>query len=289
MHVALVKRGRCEQVWLNTRPETIDASAYDGELVAVTGDVCPGMTYRDGVFLVAPPRVTADQIRCEAVRRAEGAFPRVMQPYIMKLGGDAALAMHAYLTGVHNRSADFLSLDAAPPDFQADRYWPRVPSLPLTSMPIATPMLGAAPAPMQPSQEVRVIVDHRGPVIEHVAMSTDKIGQDRTIPAKSANAAMPNSPYVGSSNLPVEQMTAYAPGAVALEIAEGSDLTALKAAIVASIRAVHDIHKGEFADPDAHNAWLEQLASFGAEVFASTTKEGVYAARDRAERFIQGG
>lgn len=274
MHVALVKRGYATQTWLNTRIETLDARAYDGELIVCQGDVCPGMVYRDGVFLVAPPRVTAEQIQGEAIRRGEGPFPKALQSFVALMGGQASADLLAYLHGVHDTAQRFLSMDAAPPDFQADRYWPRVPSLPLTSMPIATPMLSAAPS-VSGSQEVRVIVDHRNQVIEHE-------------PVKPNSEPNNRNPQFGNRIRPQPAEDVHVPGAVALELAQGDDLTSLKHAIVATIQAVHDIHKGEFADADQHNAWLEQLASYGAEVYASTTREGVFRARDRAEAFIKG-
>lgn len=274
MHVALIRRGRVEQTWLNTAPETIDARSHDGELIVCQGDVCPGMVYRDGVFLVAPKRVTPEQIKGEALRRGEGPFPKALQSFVALMGGQASADLLAYLHDVHDTAQRFLSMDAAPPDFQADRYWPRVPSLPLTSMPVATPMLAAAPSVQSP-QEVRVIVDHRGPTLEAQAIPN----------SEPTN----RNPQFGNRIRPQADEDVHVPGAVAIELADGDDLTSLKNAIVATIQAVHDIHKGEFSDADQHNAWLEQLASYGAEVYASTTREGVFRARDRAEAFIRRG
>lgn len=279
MHVALIKRGYVTQTWMNTRPETLDARSHDGELISVTGDVCPGMVYRDGVFLVAPPRVTAEQIKSEAARRGESLFPMALRDYVSALGGQPAVDLLAYLHGVHDTAQRFLSMDSAPPDFQADRYWPRVPSLPLVSAPIATPMLAAPPSVSSP-QEVRVIVDHRGQVIDHEPVKSPE--------KDSAGNDLRFSRFERENSRSVQPTDEHVPGAVALELADGDDLTNLKNAIVATIQAVHGIHKGEFADANAHNAWLEELASYGAEVYASTTREGVFRARDRAEAFIKG-
>lgn len=277
-HIALVCRGYVAQTWMNTKIETIDARSHDGELIVCQGDVCPGMVYRDGVFLVAPPRVTPEQIKGEALRRGEGPFPKALQSFVALMGGQASADLLAYLHGVHDTAQRFLSMDSAPPDFQADRYWPRAPRLSQTSMPIATPMLSAAPVQQVP-QEVRVSIDHqlRGPVIEHEPVSNPRATRAEAYSGLDGNTTshVVSSPHV--------------PGAVALELADGDDLTSLKNAIVATIQAVHDIHKGEFADADQHNAWLEQLASYGADVYASTTREGVFRARDRAEAFIRGG
>ena len=283
----LVRRGTVVQKWCGTRPDQIDAAAHDGELVACIGDVAPGMTYRDGRFLIAAPIITAEQIKAEAVRRAEGVFPKAVQPLLINTS--AGGAMHAYLMGVHDTAQAFLGMDRAPADYTDNRYWPAVPDVSAAGVAMATPQLGPAPAGAGP-QEVRVIVDHRqapAPVLDM---------QPVTVPVRwemqPPGSAAIRRDDAASTDINAANWRTNPSGAVAAELADGDELAKLKRIVKAAIEATYDVHKGEFAHTDAdvaaHNAWVQQLAALFVEVDVSTTVGGVMAAKDRAEAFIRG-
>lgn len=275
--VALIRRGWVEQIWLNKRADQIDARLYDGDLIEVEGPVSAGMRYENGRFSIAPPRVLPEAIRNEASRRIERVFPEATQAMIASAGGEMASRMVEYVRAVHARAQAFLGMEAAPADFRSDGYWPPVPSLEGSLVPIVVP--AASPVPALPApQEVRVVVEQKAApqIIEHRTV-------EHALPAQT-------------SNLPATQMTAkspaHVPGSVALELATPAEfdiLALLKTAVEGAIQEFYDAHKGAFTDPEAHNRWLDQLTAFAAEVRASTTVAGVEAAKTRMETFISGG
>lgn len=272
-HVALVRRGHVDQVWMHTQACALDAHAYDGDLIEVEGDVVPGMRYENGVFLISPPRITPEQIKREAVRRADGVFPRAVQPMLAAQGGQIAQAMTEYLTGVHDTAQAFLALDAAPQDFCSDHHWPPVPSLAASSIPVAVPMLSAPSSPQEVT--VRVVSEAKPITIEHV---TDV----------NPSVTSPVSSLVMSTGYGRSNVTSRAPDVTTLDLDD--DIAALKAGIERALQVVYDAHKGFFGDDAAtHNAWLARLASFVAELRASTTEAGVRAVESRAKAFIAGG
>jgi len=71
-----------------------------------------------------PPAVTANQVRAEAARRIEAAWPLWRQMNTMRAGGDDYAAMGAQIDVIRSASDALEIMDPIPQDYRSDDWWP---------------------------------------------------------------------------------------------------------------------------------------------------------------------
>lgn len=135
--VLLDRDGYVTQVWMNTRPETLDERQYAGELMMVSGDVCPGWRWDGQRFVLPPPRIPSSDVRAERDRRINTPFPERLIAQVTAFGGKNAVNVSTYVKNVY-AVAEAMG-DDAPADYRDDRHWPRVPSLDDMPVPVRVP------------------------------------------------------------------------------------------------------------------------------------------------------
>jgi hypothetical protein len=254
------------QTWHNCRAATIDARAYDGELIEAEGDVVPGMTFRDGRFWSAPPRVEAAAIRAEAARRIDRVFPSPVQDLIAVQGGPVVSAMLGYIRGVHARESELLAMDSAPANYADDRSWPVVPDMRASPVPLVIP-------PTSDVQRLAIEVHTMEPVEPPRPMPT-AVAVRPVIVENSHNPEPPRPMPVAVARPAMVEISHHS--------APDLDLEPFRRAVVGTIASVVE------ASPGMPDAIKRALAEIAAEATAATTVAGIAAARDRARAIVEG-
>ena len=292
-HVALIgKAGVVEQVWQNTRAASLDASRYPGKLVETEGDIAPGMRLVGGVFLASPPLVTRKAMAAEIKRRSDDLFPAGVREMLARMGGEAAIAVQAYVQEVARVGQDMLTADEIPQDYRDDKHWPKVPRVsmpvPVASTGLAhsvtvAPVINVTPGSVDVTREVSQVIDSpRADVArrdaEHDAASSGRkvVGNSQPFSDQMpvATVSAPVSPQI-QQLVPVDEYQGH------------GSLDGLKVALVTAANAVSVKHEpGMWGG--ARKRFREGLAERAALVLAAQSVEGVKAAHGRLLAFIEG-
>lgn len=289
MNTALVGRaGIVEQVWIGTRAAELDAAAYAGDLVETDGSIAPGMRLVGGVFVASPPRIQRKALAAEIKRRGDDLFPAGVREMLAKLGGEAAVAVQAYVQEVARVGQSMLLADEIPQDYRDDRHWPVVPSV---TMPVPVAATGLAPSvTVSPVFHVTPGAAEPAQVVVHQIERENRQGPaDPVSPVGEKLAPVapnyyPNQP-VAAVSAPVSKQ---AQDLTPVDPYRGhGDLDGLKAALLEAARVSF-----ESVEPKlsfwTRNKFKDGLATKTVDVLSEQTVEGVEAAASRLMAYIEG-
>jgi hypothetical protein len=259
--VHLDRNGYVVEVFLNTKPASLDAQKYAGTLMEVLGDVCPGWRWDGQRFALPPPRIPAEAVIAERDRRINTHFPERLREQITSFGSANAIRMQRYIAEVQS-TAEAMVLGDPPSDYRDDRRWPLVPTM----------------EPMEVPARV-----HDVPTVSAAPISV------HVVPVIHTSEAKPQALVVQHETLPVRQ-----PDVVQVDefgISRSDPLYDMKHRLVSAIEAtVKDViersgHEISQSDLDTWQAELGRLAALATD---AQTESEFLAQESRVEAFLKG-
>ena len=171
--VHLDRNGYVVEVFLNTKPASLDAQKYAGTLMEVLGDVCPGWRWDGQRFVLPPPRIPVEAVAVERDRRINTHFPERLREQVTAFGRRNAVRMQRYIAEVQ-QTAEAMMLGDPPQDFKDDRRWPAPPIMEDMDVPVRVhdvPTVSAAPVTINVAPVINATAPEARPLEAQVSQA----------------------------------------------------------------------------------------------------------------------